>query len=394
MSALAELGTTIPDELTEEFLKRLPYLSEGLRNPRLLPGRDRVVFDLGPGFEDQKDLVAGRISEVAGKLCLNHHSGISRTLARQDVLPSSFHDDPHPLLAEQGQIVTFGRGRYGLGPRIVGLIDYFDVRARQMAKEFGAQARTFPSLIGADVLDRCRYLTNFPSSLNLVCHLREDHAVLQKFTRSVRWDGEKLLHDPSSVSGVECLLSPSVCFHWYMWLRDTHLSKPHAITALGKCFRYESSNLAGLERLWDFSMREIIFVGPADYVLSKRQTLVERSARFLDELGMAYEISTATDPFFVDSYAVQASYQQGFELKFELLTPLPYSAKKLAVGSINYHEDFFGRSFAIGTSDGPAHTGCIGFGYERLALAFLAQHGLDEKNWPDSVNRVIREQSA
>jgi seryl-tRNA synthetase len=141
-------------------------------------------------------------------------------------------------------------------------------------------------------------------------------------------------------------------------------------------------------------MREIIFVGPADYVLASRRTLVDLSARFLDELGMAYEISTATDPFFVDGYAAQAAYQQGFELKFELLAPLPYSGKKLAVGSINYHQDFFGRSFAIRTGQQEvAHTGCIGFGYERLALAFVAQHGLDEKNWPAAVTSRIKRAS-
>src|SRR5258708_24511115 len=112
-------------------------------------------------------------------------------------------------------------------------------------------------------------------------------------------------------------------------------------------------------------MREKIFVGPADYVLAQRKILLDLSAKYLDELGLAYEITTATDPFFVDTYAVQAAYQQGFDLKYELLTPLPYSGKKLAVGSINYHQDFFGRSFAIETTEGPAHTGCLGFGYER-----------------------------
>jgi seryl-tRNA synthetase len=137
-------------------------------------------------------------------------------------------------------------------------------------------------------------------------------------------------------------------------------------------------------------MREIIFVGSEAYVLENRKKLVDLSVRLLDELGMAYEISTATDPFFVDSYAVQAAYQQGFELKFELLAPLPYSGKKLAVGSINYHQDFFGRSFGIEMPEGPAHTGCIGFGYERLALAFIAQHGVNEKHWPDAVINGIK----
>lgn len=392
MTSFADLGATVPEELTDEFLKRLPYVSEALSNPRLIAGGARVAFELRSGFETQAEAVAGRISEIAVKLCANHRPGLAKTLAKREALPSSFRDDPHPLLAQQGDIVTFGRGRYGLGQRLSTLIEYFDIRVKQMAREFQAERRIFPSLVGADVLDRCRYLKNFPSSLNLVSHLREDHAALQEFARTVHCDGSgELVYDRNASSGVQCLLSPSVCFHWYMWLRDSKLAQPCSVTALGKCFRYESTNLTGLERLWDFNMREIIFVGPAEYVLRNRTTLVDLSAHFLDELGLAYEISTATDPFFVDSYAVQAAYQQGFELKYELLAPLPYSGKKLAVGSINYHQDFFGRSFAIETSEGPAHTGCIGFGYERLALAFVAQYGVDEKQWPDAVLRGMKE---
>ena len=390
MSALAELSNTIPDELVEEFLKRLPYISEGIRDFHLLPGGSRVAFDLRPGFENQADLVASRIAEVAGKLCVNHRPAAARVFAKQEALPSSFQLDPHPLLIEQGEIALFGRGRYGFGPKLIALMEFFDYRARQMAAAFAAPAHAFPSLIGGDVLDRCRYVRNFPASLNLISHLREDHGLIQEFARSARWDGEQLVHDRNSLSGVECLLSPSVCFHWYMWLRNSQLPQSRAITALGKCFRYESSNLTGLERLWDFTMREIIFVGEAEYVLDCRKTCVDLCVQFLSELGLAFEIASATDPFFVDSYAVQAAYQQGFDLKYELLTPLPYSGKKLAVGSINYHQDFFGRSFEIQCAGGAAHTGCIGFGYERLALAFVAQHGVDEKNWPAAVTRGMK----
>ena len=84
--------------------------------------------------------------------------------------------------------------------------------------------------------------------------------------------------------------------------------------------------------------------------LAIRPKLLELSSRFLNELGMACE--------------------------------------KLAVGSINYHQDFFGRTFAIHTGDGPAHTGCLAYGWERLALAFLA-HGLDSKICPEALQRGV-----
>ncbi len=385
MKSICELGTIVPPELVDEFLKRLPYVSEGIGNFEMLEGNSRLAFELRLGFEGKIEVVAARIGEVAIKLCRNYRPGMLKTLVRRDVFPSSHNADPHPQLERDGDLIHFGRGRYGFGTKLVGLMDFFEKRAKQMASSVQASPRNFPSLIGGDVLDRCRYVQNFPSSLNMVSHLREDLGVIQEFARSARWKGGELTCDKHALSGVECLLSPSVCFHWYMWLRKSRLANPIAVTAVGKCFRYESTNLSGLERLWDFTMREIIFVGPPDYVLESKQKQVDLSVAFLDELGLAYEISSATDPFFADSYAVQAAYQQGFELKFELLAPLPYSGKKLAVGSMNYHQDFFGRSFEIETASGPAHTGCIGFGWERLALAFLAQHGVDPVNWPKAV---------
>ena len=394
MSGIAELSIPIPEELTDEFVKRLAYVSEDIDSVRLLPGSMRVAFELRRGAENQASIVALRISEVASKLCENYRPVTSRTHVKRDALPTLYQGDPHVSLTDQGEIVSFGRGRYGFGPKILFLMDYFDLQVRQMAAKFEAEPRGFPTLIGADVLDRCRYLKNFPSALNFVLHLREDHDVLREFAGSARWDGERLVYDPRGASSVECLLSPSICFHWYSWLRDSQLPKPQAITAIGKCFRYESSNLQGLERLWDFSMREIVLAGPAHDILTKRDRLVELSSEFLGGLGMAYEITTAVDPFFVESYAVQSAYQQGFELKLELLAPLPYRGKKLAVGSINYHQDFFGRSFAIETSEGPAHTACLGFGYERLALAFLAQYGPDEQDWPTAVVEGSRKISA
>ena len=51
----------------------------------------------------------------------------------------------------------------------------------------------------------------------------------------------------------------------------------------------------------------------------------------------------------------------------------------MAVGSFNYHEDFFGDRFGIQTADGSrVHTGCIAFGLERFVHAVLLQLGVDE----------------
>ena len=381
MEARADLDVEVPKLLEEELLKRLPYISEGIRNPRVENDGRRVAFDLLDRFAPRAPEIAEAIADVARRLTRDERVVAARTIARQDARPTAYADDPHLELRARGDIIPLGQGRYAFGPRMVALMARLDALITTIAADLDAPAYAFPALIGADVLDRCQYFKNFPTALSFVSHLREDHASIREFAREARWSDGELDFDRRRLSPVDCLLAPSVCFHWYACLAGTTLDA-RTITAAGKCFRYESANLAGLERLWDFTMREIVFAGPAGSVAARRQACIERSVALLDRLGLAYEVTTATDPFFADVYAVQAAYQQGFELKYELLAPLPYSGRMLAVGSVNYHQDFFGRSFGIRSAGGAAHTGCLGVGLERLALAFLAQHGLDERTWP------------
>jgi hypothetical protein len=386
MTHSVQLNAPVPDELVDEFLKKLSYVSEGLISYDLnRRTRDAVAFELGPASEDRSQLVASRIVEVADKLCKGRRPYTAKVLHSKRDRELRFRSDPHPALEQMGELHKYGPGRFGVGPRVLELIELFDRDVQLLAEQEAAVPFQFPSLIGADVLDRCRYLRSFPSALTMVSHLREDLSAIQEFARIAAWDGERLVHTPGGLSAIQCLLAPSVCFHLYAWLAKRSMENAR-VTALGKCFRYESRNMAGLERLWDFTMREVIFVGPGPYVLDHRNKIIDESARLLDRWDLAYEIRSATDPFFIEDYASMSAFQLAFELKFEVLVALPYSQKDLAIGSFNYHQDFFGRSFDIMGADGaPIHTGCVGFGLERVALAFLAQHGLDPKAWPVEV---------
>jgi seryl-tRNA synthetase len=122
----------------------------------------------------------------------------------------------------------------------------------------------------------------------------------------------------------------------------------------------------------------------------------------LEETGLAYRVESANDPFFIGEFRKQAAFQSAFQLKYEIRARLPFREQlalvvkrssppsTLAVGSYNYHQDFFGRNLNISLPDGsPAHTSCAAFGLERIAFAFLAQHGLDPAGWPVHVAKAI-----
>ncbi len=91
---------------------------------------------------------------------------------------------------------------------------------------------------------------------------------------------------------------------------------------------------------------------------------------FLDAHQLAGEIRTASDPFFIapDS-AAKTYFQISSETKFEISLLLPGDAR-LAVGSFNYHGDFFGKSFHVSVpGGGPMHSVCFAWGSSRGSTA-------------------------
>jgi hypothetical protein len=385
----ADLQVAVPPELRGDFLSKLAYVAEGLTHCEMASeAGDRVAFGMRSDAPFRPEVVAGRIAEVAQRMCDAYRPNPNKVLRGQQSKPVPFGADPHPLLQARGELKLYGAGRYGLGPLPWRLLTYFEKRLRQLVAENVPEQR-YPSLIGAETLDKCRYYRSFPHSLGLVSHVREDLEVLQRFGQEAHWEGDHLSVPPESLGPVKCVLSPAVCFHHYAWLEGTEDCGDHTITATGKCFRYESRNLTGLERLWDFTMREIVWVGSAEHVLGQRMAFLDPVAAMLEEWGLNYQIVSASDPFFVDDYSVQVLYQQAFELKYEVVVPLPYAGKGLAVGSFNYHQDFFGRSLNIARRGGEAvHTGCLAWGLERLVLAFLTQHGVEPEGWPFAVRKA------
>jgi seryl-tRNA synthetase len=229
--------------------------------------------------------------------------------------------------------------------------------------------------------------------LTFATHLREDLDIIDRFSQKAYCDEEGNLNASNDevFAKVKTLLSPAVCYHLYLSLADQPLPVGNLVaTAVGNCFRYEAINLTSLERLWNFTMREVIFVGPKDFVLENREIARQRMNHIFNEIGLAYRVESANDPFFIGEFRKQVAFQSAFQLKYEIRASLPFKGSTLAVGSYNYHQDFFGRHLNITLPDGsPAHTGCVAFGLERIAYAYLAQYGLDSHRWPTSIREAI-----
>jgi seryl-tRNA synthetase len=374
----------VPDHLVGQVQAKLAYVDEAITGAKVSVDGTTITLELHNGDDAQ-------IEEKVQRVVLEMAEGAMKP--KIEILedfsdrPVFFDQDPITELLASGEVVEEEIGVFVFGPLVSRLIDFFESRFLMLADHFDAKPYRFPTLISAKFLDRVDYFSSFPHSLTFASHLREDLDIINQFAENAAYEGDGLNAPAEYFSKINTLLSPAVCYHLYFSLADHPLPGGKLVaTAVSNCFRYESTNLTSMERLWNFTMREVIFVGPKDFVLENRQKSRQFMQKIFEEVGLVYHVETANDPFFVGEFRKQAAFQSAFQLKYEIRASLPFKDSTLAVGSYNYHQDFFGRHLDITLPDGkPIHTGCTAFGLERMAYAFLAQFGFDQTKWPKVV---------
>ncbi|WP_079914290.1 hypothetical protein [Paenibacillus sp. 32352] len=269
------------------------------------------------------------------------------------------------------------------------LMRFFDYSfVTKVANRFeGVKEESYPAVIHADTLNKTNHFTSFPEHIHFLTHLREDLEIIESFSQSIRdaggWKQDAPLDLNQTMPKPKFTMNPSTCYHCYEGLQNETLEGDGLIvSAISKCHRFESRNHSDFGRLLDFSMREIIFVGKPEFVKENRL----RSIEYIKELAVEWNVDSmleiANDPFFTNDFQTKASFQRNQEMKYELRLTVPYVNKSIACSSINFHSNTFGTAFNIKMGKRNAVTGCVGFGIERWAFAFLAQYGLEESNWP------------
>jgi seryl-tRNA synthetase len=238
-------------------------------------------------------------------------------------------------------------GRVSLHHAAAGLCRWFGGQFLRMATDAGAEEYRFGSAIARTTLARAGYFEAFPEGAT-----------------SISDDG----------NGRGYCLAPAVCYHAYEQFAGQRFERPISITAESPCFREADRKAGGAGRLWEFTMREVVFVGASEWVAARRDEWMSRISDFAVSLSLDGSLEPATDPFFGAAGRGRRLLQQVKSLKYELR--LAAGQNSLPVASFNLHETFFGQRFAMTLEDGTdAHSACVAFGLERWVLVFLEQHG-------------------
>ena len=392
---LITLSKKVEADLAADIEKNGAYVHPDILRVRV-EGGTKVHFEVKPGSEKAAirekmdryvDAMVSRFRQLPKKVLHERKRKDTGELGR------GVYDE----LKHRGWVVELGRGQVALkGPamNLLRAVDE-DCKERIGLGAFNAQEEVYPTLIPAKTLGRCGYFSSFPQSVSMVTHLVEDYDRIEHFRQANANTTDLTVPDVTAFTTPEACLSPAVCYHCYRSLEGQTLKNDaNVVTTVGKCFRYESTNITGLDRLWDFTMREVIFVGTEEQVSTRRLKGIDLVMEQLDRWDLECQVETANDPFFSAAYATKTYYQVRGDLKYELrLTVEPGTAgeaRSLACGSFNLHENFFGKTMSIIASDGqPAFTGCVAWGLERWVLACVTQHGFDPSRWPADVRARV-----
>jgi seryl-tRNA synthetase len=386
-----QISFNIQKKYRSELLKYLYFLDEKIENIQFDDDKKNfITYD----YRDANlpETLDERLREVTENLIKTLEQLNIKVIYSNNIRVRGCPNHYDELLREKWIIPT-GKGNYLYAGLMNKLFNILDWQFQRIAKQLQVSAYKFPNMLNLDHIKRTGYLENFPHNANFVSHLPEQIESINLFKSTVENIDKNLSETQKSLLvSPDYLLSPTVCYHFYSSLFDSILEENLvAATAMSSCYRYESKACRGLYRLREFNMREIIFVGKEDIITEQREVLLNCAKHVLELCGLKSVIQTASDPFFLGDNIDKRRYlQTSFDLKHEMLAYLPDEDDWLAIGSINYHQNHFGRAFNIRLASGePAYSCCLGFGIDRWCAAISAQYGLNESLWPDSLQTLI-----
>lgn len=304
--------------------------------------------------------------------------------ARAEALESArsqFRDD----LVAAGLLIPLGiDGLYGRSGVFEDVIEGIDAVVRAKGHSVHgdrAAVRRYPPIYPREAFEKTDYIASFPNLTGAVSTFTGDNAghraLLADRDAGRPWDGH--LHPAGT------MLVSAACHPSYANLPSVIEDSGVLLDVYGFCFRHEPA--VDPARMQAFRMHEFVAVGTPEQAEQHRDSWVGHGLEVLGSLGLTAGAVAANDPFFGRAGKMLAANQRDDGLKTELVVRLYGDLDDgTAVVSANCHRDHFGETFGLRTADGAvAHSACVGFGMERIALAMIRQHGFEPPSWQPEV---------
>jgi seryl-tRNA synthetase len=288
-------------------------------------------------------------------------------------------------LVEAGLLFPTGvDGVYGRSDAYQAVVGGIGRLVHGWAARLGATTVHLPPVLPRSTFDATAYMASFPDLAGSVHVFAGDDRMHAELLRRLEHDG----HWPALLEPGEVVLPPAACHGLYPMCAGRLPDGGRFYEVTAYCFRHEPS--ADPTRMQAFQMHEVVYLGDPAGAERHRDQGLSTAVALLERLGLDIEPAPANDPFFGRLGAALAVGQRDERLKFEGLATIEPGEPPVAVLSANCHRDHFGGPFRIEAASGAvAHSACVGFGVDRIAIALFSRHGVDPVDWPPSVREEL-----
>lgn len=398
-----EFSTPVEKRFSPEIRKKIFYISEQIVDFALLEN-DEHVYGVKLYLTSGENL--NQIANYIQILIQRDIIGLKNIKPNRVWDEDSIDEDGRfpcsefviEYLQKNGYLHEHGDGQISIKEPYVDLIEFFDDLFESISNGiFKSERYIFPTLLKTNILNRAGYFDSFPNLLMFVVRLKNSIENFDSFKKEFQ-DGTTGGYDPKKILKFICeteySLPPTMCYYVYDMLSGEEFPNNRSLTAKGKSFRFENKYHQPLKRLWDFTIRETVFIGDHHYVQQNVHHYRDVLIQFFRRIGMRGYCETANDPFFlVENNASRINAQKMVGSKYELHLRINRN-ETVAAASFNLHSQYLSKKFCLYKSKENhefAYTGCVGIGLERVFLAFLSQFGVEEENWPQLVRDLLNE---
>ncbi|MCZ7417806.1 hypothetical protein [Streptomyces sp. WMMC897] len=373
-------GELHPDD-RREFSAMLRYCLDGT-------GEGRISLEAVPSieFDADDDGHADRVERLLGEAFRRFAGAAQRPartrLDRWDLAARPSGPAPTGPLGDTPADGRIGPGLFVSGPRNALLIRALERLLGQTAARLGADEYTVPALLPWSTLEKAGYTGNFPQHITAAGVVRPDLDALDRFGTATDLPGRAAELEFGPVA-----LAPAVCMGLFERFQGARLEEPLTVTATGQCSRYEGKAVADTSptRRWSFSMREIVYIGDRPSARAFHAQTLDELIALAEGLGLPCKVQPASDPFFTKARPQMAQYQAAMDVKYELVGRMAGDGSGVAISSLNYHNQHFGKGFDIAFGGQPGFSVCWAFGLERWAEWLGGYLGDDPSDWPDAL---------
>ncbi|MBU3957978.1 MAG: serine--tRNA ligase [Nanoarchaeota archaeon] len=296
---------------------------------------------------------------------------------------------------------TSAKGQFVFGREYVALLNTIkELMIKSIYDKFGFYEMIFPKFEPWEVPSKSGHALNIYPNAYFVMTPKDASAgfweeVMDNFYVTGNVDREGIMKRVDNVG----MMSFAQCPPFWRFLEgrtvDENTLPLKVYDWSGPTYRNESGGTHGLDRLEEFHRTETLWFGTKEQAIKIWRELKDAFIKFYDDtLDLEFKVARVA-PWWMAHAGLAAEKGSEETGTFDFDAYLPYRGARetewLEIQNDSSNGDKYPKAFTVKGRKEELWSGCAGSSFERIIAAFLAQKGLDTKNWPSQVRGLFEE---